>query len=220
MDINYYITEPAKNVFSVVINDTFNRTMVFCRTQEYYESPNPQFRGKPFSIFDYIDWYAREHDGVFTYTGDWDGFNVPYEVAFRCFCYMTPETPYDKVMSEILKEITLKKDHDLPAYILGVPEDSGDTFHHEVCHGLYYTNSEYKKSMDEITNSIDIKYLETFRDNLIEMGYIDEVVNDEVQAYLNTNWDNKSFGKGIPKKIKESLHKRYVNSLKAFHKFG
>ena len=43
MKIEYKIEEVRPNVFAVIVKDHYHRAMLFCRVQEYYESPNPQF---------------------------------------------------------------------------------------------------------------------------------------------------------------------------------
>ena len=75
---NYKIVEVRDRVFAVIMEDDYARPMTFLRVQEYYESPNPDFRGKHFNIWDYIEWYSREKKDVFTYAFDWGGFNIPY----------------------------------------------------------------------------------------------------------------------------------------------
>jgi len=102
MKIEYKIEEVRPNVFAVIVKDHYHRAMLFCRVQEYYESPNPQFRGKNFSIWDYIEWYSREHRDVFTYTYDWGGFNIPLKTAYDCYEKLREhESPYDTEMETI-----------------------------------------------------------------------------------------------------------------------
>lgn len=216
MKIEYSIKEVVANVFAVIVPDSYHRAMLFCRTQEYYESPNEKFRGQSFSIFDYMDWYSRQNDGSFTYGHDWGGFNIPYDVARDCNQVSPKESPYDGYMSDIVRTIGDMMEPK-PAYILGVGNTDDDTFQHEVCHGLYYTNKEYRESMDEITKSISKSYWEKFKDNLLEMGYTTEVVNDEIQAYLTINHDYQRFGKGVPKKVKEKLNQRYLQVFKKYY---
>lgn len=218
MKIEYSIKEIVSNVFAVIIPDNYHRPMLFCRTQEYYESPNEKFRGQSFSIFEYMDWYSRQNGGSFTYAQDWSGFNIPYEVARDCNQVSPKESPYDNYMGDILRSISDMM-HPKPAYILGVANITDDTFQHEVCHGLYHTNKEYREAMDEITKSILPSHWEKFKDNLIDMGYTMEVVNDEIQAYMTINWDYQRFGKGVPKKVRESLNKKYFEVLKKHHTF-
>lgn len=218
MKIEYTIKEVAKNVFAVIVPDGYHRAMLFCRTQEYYESPNEKFRGQSFNIFDYIEWYSRLNENSFSYPQDWSGFNIPYEIARDCIQVSPKETPYDEYMSDIIKKIEELKESK-PAYILGVENLDNDTFQHEVCHGLYYTNKDYRESMDKITNKIPKRYWNKFKDNLLVMGYTNDVINDEIQAYLTMNWDYDRFGKGVPKLVKEKFHKLYKDNFNLHHTF-
>ncbi len=102
------------------------------------------------------------------------------------------------------------------AYIIGANDTEGDTFQHEVAHGLYYTNKEYKELMDEITDAIPLDIRMKFRNNLIDMGYTDGVVYDEIQAYLTWHNEYNRFTKGVPKKILKQLNKEYQ---KVFNKY-
>lgn len=215
MKIDYKIEEVRPNVFAVIVKDHYHRAMLFCRVQEFYESPNPQFRGKSFSIWDYIEWYSREHRDVFTYTYDWGGFNIPLKTAWDCYEKLREhESPYDEVMESIIRTIELKmfykkNTRNWNAYIIGADSTESDTFEHEICHGLYATNKEYKLLVDEVTETISTKDYVTFKNNLIKMGYTDGVIDDEIQAYLSTNYEYTKFSKGVSKKVCKQLHKQY-----------
>ena len=215
MKIDYKIEEVRPNVFAVIVKDHYHRAMLFCRVQEYYESPNPQFRGKNFSIWDYIEWYSREHRDVFTYTFDWGGFNIPLKTAWDCYEKLKEyESPYDEVMDKITRTIEMtmfnkKNTRNWNGYIIGADSTESDTFDHEICHGLYATNKEYKELVDEITLTIPNKDYVNFKNNLLAMGYTDSVIEDEIQAYLSTNYEYTKFSKGVSKKLCKVLHKEY-----------
>jgi hypothetical protein len=226
------ITEVRDRVFAVTIKDDYTRAMTFLRVQEYYESPNPDFRGKHFNIWDYIEWYSRTKKGSFTYASDWSGFNIPLPVAWECYegkenrnprkgfngVRSMPDTwksKWDKVMCDIIwivQSRMFNKNYrrDYKAYIIGAKDMEGDTFQHEVCHGLYYTDKKYKQLMDEITDAIPLEYKMKFRNNLIKMGYTDGVVYDEIQAYMCFGWDYVKFNKGVPKSECKKFHKEYL----------
>jgi hypothetical protein len=218
MKIEYKIEEVRPNVFAVIVKDHYHRAMLFCRVQEYYESPNPEFRGKNFSIWDYIEWYSREHGDVFTYTFDWGGFNIPLNVAESCYSKLLKKgefTPYDLEMNYIVKTIRGMVGNG-KAYIIGAPSTDDDTFEHEVCHGLYTTNKEYKELVDEITETIEWQDYLKFEKNLFDMGYTAAVILDEIQAYLTTNYEYTKFSKGVSKRKCKALHKEYK---KVFDKY-
>ena len=218
MKIEYKIEEVRPNVFAVIVKDHYHRAMLFCRVQEYYESPNPEFRGKNFSIWDYIEWYSREHNDVFTYTFDWGGFNIPLNVAESCYSKLLKKgefTPYDLEMNYIVKTIRGMVGNG-KSYIIGAPTTEDETFEHEVCHGLYATNKEYKALVDEITETIEWQDYLKFEKNLLDMGYTAAVIPDEIQAYLSTNYEYTKFSKGVSKRKCKALHKEYK---KVFDKY-
>ena len=216
MNIDYKIIEVKPNVFAVMIPNQYDRAMTFCRVQEFYESPNPDFCGKHFSMWDYMKWYSEEYGRGFSYGSDWSGFNIPFDVLHNCYDNIDKfETPYDALMYKIYWEIrTMKGDGN--AYVIGAENTKGDTFKHEICHGLYSTNKTYKQLVNEITDTISLKDYTKFRNNLIEMGYTSEVVADEIQAYLTFGYDYKKFNKGVDEKLCKTLNKEYK---KVFSKF-
>jgi hypothetical protein len=222
MKIEYKIEEVEPNVYAVIVPDNYHRPMLFCRVQEFYESPNPKFRGKNFNIWDYIEWYSRQKRGAFTYAFDWGGFNIPLEVAWNCYegkngVRIMPEgykSPYDNIMTDIISDIQIRmfdksKQRDLHAYIIGAADTKGWTFKHEVCHGLYYINKKYRELVDEVTQTIPLKDYIKFKQNLIKMGYTEDVIDDEIQAYLNFGHDWPAFTKGVSKRLCNNLHKTY-----------
>ena len=195
--MKYLIKEVKPNIYAVIIKDKYDRAMLFCRAQEYYESPSPKFRGKEFSIWDYMKWYHERYGRGFSYGDDWSGFNIPVKVIRECYNKLNKtETPYDKKMDEILSFLSIKVESK-DGYVIGCGSTICDTFKHELCHGLYFTNKDYKKQMDALTKGLPKKYYSQFKKNLLEMGYASKVVDDEIQAYLQYGCDNPDFGKGV-----------------------
>jgi hypothetical protein len=215
MKIEYKIEEVEPNVYAVIIPDNYHKAMLFCRVQEFYESPNPNFRGKAFSIWDFIEWYSRQKRDAFTYAFDWGGFNIPLKTAWDCYEKLKEhESPYDTEMENIIRTIELKmfnkkNTRNWNAYIIGAADMKGWTFKHEICHGLYYTNKKYKELTDEVTDTIPLKDYMKFRNNLLKMGYTESVIDDEIQAYLNFGHDWPAFSKGVSKRLCKKLNKTY-----------
>ena len=220
ININYKIEKVKPKIFAVVIEDSYDRAMTFLRIQEFYECPNPAFRGnKDFSFTDYMKWYSKEYGKGFTYGVDWSGFNVPLQIAYACYDTLRDRyTDYDDVMEAIVHQIYELNGDDADGYIIGAENTEGDTFQHEVCHGLYYTDSEYKSIVDGVTNLIPTNYYDIFKTNLLNMGYTDSVINDEIQAYLQYGWENDSFGKGVPLEIREMYNSWYEDELTNYSK--
>jgi hypothetical protein len=194
MNIKYKIKEVKPSIFAVIIKNKYDRAMTFCRVQEYYESPSPKFRRKQFSIWDYMKWYDERNGWGFSYGADWSGFNIPIKVIRECYNGLNKyETPYDKIMGNIIHKVEIYRE----GYVIGCGDTKGSTFKHEVCHGLYYTNKDYKKQMDALTKGLPKRYYDAFKKNILEMGYTTKVVDDEIQAYLQYGHDNSDFGRGV-----------------------
>jgi hypothetical protein len=74
---------------------------------------------------------------------------------------------------------------------------------------LYATNKQYRELVDEVTIAIPFKEYKIFGNNLMKMGYNGIVIDDEIQAYLSTNYDYSKFSKGVNRKLCKELHKQY-----------
>lgn len=218
MAIKYKIKEVKPNVFAVIVKDSYDRAMLFCRAQEYYESPNKKVRGKDFSIWDYMKWYSKEYGRGFSYGVDWSGFNIPFDIIWKCYNECEMETPYDETMWEILVTIGNKCEPNKKVYVIGAGDTNGWTFQHEVCHGLWYTNSQYKKEAKSVLNTIDKNDYSIFKQNLLDMGYTDSVIDDEIQAYLCFGHDNENFCGGVDITIVDKYHKAFLITLNGFIK--
>jgi hypothetical protein len=212
--IKYKIKEVKPNVFAVIVKDKYDRAMLFCRAQEYYESPSPKFRGKNFSIWDYMKWYHEQYKFGFSYGRDWTGFNIPLKTVSECYNKLTkPESPYDKVMDEILNKL---KSESNDCYLIGAKDIKGETFKHEVCHALYHTDKNYKKQMDALTHGLPKKYYNVFASNLVQMGYTTKVVDDEIQAYLQYGYEEPKFGTGVRIDVRKEYSDIYREAAKQF----
>jgi hypothetical protein len=209
MQIKYQIKEVKPNIFAVIVKDTYDRAMLFCRAQEYYESPSPKFRGKQFSIWDYMKWYDTKNGYGFSYGADWSGFNIPIWVAKECYNSLNKlETPYDKVMDQIVQKLNSHYN----GYMIGAGNTSDETFQHEVCHALYHTDKNYKKQMDNLTEGLPKKYYDVFKKNLIQMGYASKVVKDEIQAYLQYGYNEDQFGRGVDIRVRKEYSDIYKSA--------
>jgi hypothetical protein len=220
IDINYKIEKVKPKIFAVIIEDSYDRAMTFLRIQEFYESPNPAFRGnKDFSFSEYMKWYTNEYGKGFTYGSDWNGFNVPLVTAYTCYDTLTDRyTDYDDVMETIIHKLYELNGDDADGYIIGVGNTEGDTFKHEVCHGLYYINPNYKATADAVTALIHNENYNIFEKNLLEMGYTESVIKDEIQAYLQYGWESNDFGKGVSLEMREMYNSWYEEELEEYLK--
>jgi hypothetical protein len=159
----------------------------FLRYQEFYESPNGQFRGQKFLVEDYKRWYIAEtEESWFTYCEDWAGFNVP-SVCFQQVQELgiSDYNNYDGLILGIVNYIKMLEEG-AEFYVIGSLQNSKEIMRHEVAHGLFATNLEYKNKSLKLINDLDPEIYKFIKKELIRMGYTEAVFEDETQAYLST----------------------------------
>lgn len=182
-------------IFLAEFKSQYDLAMTFLRYQEYYESANAKFRGKQFTIIDFMEWYAREHDGVFSYPGDWSGFNVPdwviNDVSMRIPDFNKYDLEMHKIVSYINTKLASKRKTYASSqagkfYLIGAVEGDSDVIEHEMAHGLYYISESYRKEMDALVKIMPEKEKAEMFAFLKKLGYAKKVWKDETQAYLST----------------------------------
>lgn len=209
MKIEHTIVAPK--VHLLTFENQQDVTSTFLRFQEHYESP--KFAGMVFTLDEYKEWYVKNSPngiktGEFTYHTDWSGFNIPgtilqpfYEGKFH---------PLSEAEQTILE---MFKDEENPFYIIGVHKESKSfekLLQHEIAHGLYFTNPEYKKEALEIISRYDTS--EIRKELLASGGYGENVLDDEVHAYSISG--GESLGGNIPEELcreMTELFEKYVN---------
>lgn len=164
----------------------YELTSTFLRFQEVYESPN--FRNKVFTHEEYFDWYAQEC-GNMTYFSDWHGFNLP-DYAFDKFL----RGDFDPLWNKEKELLSLIDDNfdssrglvvelQRPYYVIGTWRDN--ELAHEVIHGLYYTNKQYKEQVDLLIKHTDENIREPLERAILK-HYDKSVLIDETNAYILT----------------------------------
>lgn len=170
------------------MDDRYELAMLFCRAQEFYESPGRQFRGQAFSIWDYFQWYAQQYEGCFSYPRDFVGFNIPVHVLHRCYELNKIETPYDRTMRSLARRYF---DPAVPRYLIGVPAIRGPVFDHELSHAMYALDAQYRRAANRLTAALPDATRTRLHANLKKMGYTSAVFADEIQAYMATGTTKK-----------------------------
>jgi hypothetical protein len=193
MSSSINIKEILPRVLLVNIKDQYTLCMTFIRIQEFYESP--QFKGKYFTLEDYMDWYCSVPtlgNGSFTYPSDWDGMNFD-GVTLKKWLHTCIKNK-DQLRNKELKLInSIEKyigdiDNIDQYYIIGTTNNNGSTIQHEIAHAFYSLYPEYKKRCDELIDLFPVSFVKKCRDIIIESGgYCVEVFKDEFQAYLSTS---------------------------------
>ena len=152
----------------------------FIRFQEYYESNNPLFKNRVFTLGQVKQWYS-EKDGFDSYSDYWVGFNLP-SVALQPFRsnLFDPLTDYEK---ELLDALKYRQDD---FYIIGAQTKS--VLRHELSHALYGHSEQYKTEIDAFIKKNKARFRKTQK-YILDKGYCKEVLNDETQAYVTDNDD-------------------------------
>lgn len=205
--VSYELYRVMPRVYTVKIDDQYQRAMLFLRYQEFYESPYKQFQGKNFNLFEFMDYYMRDRgSSCFTYPRDWSGYNIPSDSLLKCFINVMDPNPYDEIMSEVIGSImkdlknrnhnSAKKDK---FYLIGVDKIEGSIMDHEIAHALFFINPTYKKDMKKLVEKMPKNKLEGMQKILGKLGYREAVFTDEIQAFMGTGlWDE--MGKIISEK--------------------
>jgi hypothetical protein len=222
--VEYKIVEVRPRIFAVVVPNSADRALLFLRTQEFYESPNDDFRRHHFNINDFFDWYQRENGT--DYRKDWAGFNVPFPIAYDCY-EGTLDMPkewrhrYDDIMCDIIDKIldiidTKRDDNYFKSYIIGTGDTNGITYAHELAHGLYYTNPSYRINCDKITLGMRPEIRNQLYKNLADNGYAERSFNDEIQAYFTNKDDLNMIAKGLDKQTALKYYTLYKSNFMKF----
>jgi hypothetical protein len=208
-------------IYCVEVDDDYDRAMLFCRYQEFYESPYKRFRGKSFTWMEYMRFYKDAwKKRVFTYPDDWAGYNIPSNVVEKGIDTFHKETQYDEIMNNIYfycsSDAQQKNDGThRPWYLIGASSKDKGTLNHEIAHGMYYTNKEYNKEVTKLIDKIKPAHYEKLRKKLVKMGYVNDkkIIDDEIHAFMSTGLYN-----GLDTKELKVYEKGFKSNFKKFTK--
>jgi hypothetical protein len=215
------VTEVKPRIYCVTVDDDYDRSMLFCRYQEFYESPYKQFRNKPFTWMEYMRFYKSTwKKGVFTYPEDWSGYNIPSKILEKGVDVFYKETEYDHVMNNIYFHCAIDSQNKNDGtkcdwYFFVASSKDLKTMDHEIAHGLYYTNKEYKKEVVKLINNIKLIHYNKLKKKLIKMGYVNDkkIIDDEIQAFMSTGLYN-----GLDTKELKVYEKDFKKNFKKYTK--
>lgn len=182
MTYNFRIKQKkiTNDILHLEFPNMFALTMTFLRPQEFYE--NPYFiRKKGFTIEDYMDWEFKT-EGRFEYTETIEGCNVPRDIFLPFFD--GEFNPLTKKEKKLLRKIKPYMNND-KLYVIGTYRDgSANILKHEIGHGLFGTNSRYRKNVESILSDISRNEKRKLNSFLDYHGYDKSVRIDEMHAYV------------------------------------
>jgi hypothetical protein len=219
---DFTVTEVIPQVFLLNFKSQYKMTMHFLRYSEFQESPNPKFRGKSFTLLEFMEWYAKKHGkGAFTYTRDWTGYNIPGSVIedVQCKVGVPDRNKYDEVMANVWNRCYQHCGHGR-FYLIGCNgTDTKSALRHEIAHGLFCTDNEYRKEMRTLVRNLSPGLRKKMQVYLKTLGYASRVFTDETQAYLSTgltrsakfkaNGEQKAF-----QRVFKEYYKKSIDSMK------
>lgn len=211
------IKQIVDRVYQLSFKNRFDLTMTFMRFQEYYESP--KFRDKVFTFAEFMRWYSVKYGkGAFTYTKDWNGFNIPAVKIKELMDRLVEEqliedlTEYDLLMFGLIHKIK-EKVGDWNFYLIGIHGDDVSTAKHEICHGMFWTNETYRKEATTLVKNLPKKARQNLEKVLKKRGYHPSVFVDEINAYMSTGLINK-----MNKKLLKRYRKDFKLLFRRYHK--
>lgn len=156
--------------------------LTFMRFQEHYESDNALFRNNVFTQGQLKRWYSETY-GSNSYHTHWIGFNFPSKVLIPF-----KEGLFDPLTIEEQRLLDLFKYRSDSFYIIGAQNNS--VLRHELSHALYASNLKYREEINSFLNKNKNKLKQTIK-YIKNKGYCDDVLYDEIQAYITDNDDNE-----------------------------
>jgi hypothetical protein len=208
-------------IYCVEVDDDYDRAMLFCRYQEFYESPYKKFRGKRFTWMEYMRHYKLAwKKKTFTYPDDWSGYNIPSNVMDKANNIFYKDTEYDVIMNDIYFYCAIDSQNKNNGtkcnwYLIGASSKDKGTTNHEIAHGLYFTNKEYKNNVTNLIKNIKPTHYEKLKKKLIKMGYVEDkkIIDDEIQAFMSTGLYNGMETKEL-KVYEKEFKKNFSNFTK------
>jgi len=219
--MKFSLSQIHDRIFLLTFDDSYDIGMHFLRAQEYYESNCPKFYRKEFRLLDYIEWYSKNNDSQFTYAYDFTGFNVPGNIMNKIYTEFAWDdyfNKYDSVMANVVATIHSLIGKTTDYYLIGAQADDSESIDHEIAHALWHISLEYQTQQLENIDKIDNLVISKIKDCLRSEKYSEDVIYDEVQAYLSTGLDDslaEIIGKGEKKLTREfiSTFKKYKESI-------
>lgn len=186
----FNLNKVCDRVYSWEFDSQFDMCLHAIRVSEFIESGHKLFESCDYELVDYIDWYSNNINkkGVFSYTSDWGGFNIPSDDLKKAYEDHTPKdfNRVDHLVYGIYKYLRCKEGGE-EFYIIAYTKGDDDTFEHEFAHALYKIDLEYKKEMICAISTVPTKARNNVRKILKEkLHYGDAVIDDEFQAYFAT----------------------------------
>lgn len=158
-------------------------TLSLCRAQEFYEASDERLRGRHFTWEAFVDAFTDD-EGKISYFSFWSGFNFP-GTSYSKFLDAFKLDLSDRE-TRVMEAVTSSVDMNGSFYVIGTLAGAEDTFRHETLHALYHVDDAYRTEATGLVLNMDHGVRTRMREGLARLGYGDNVIYDEIQAYLGS----------------------------------
>lgn len=149
-------------------------------------------KGCNFTFDVFVDKYS-DSDGNLSYFSFWDGFNVK-KSSINEFVGLLCYNQISNRERAVIKAVAPISEN---GYVIACVE--GDTLYikHETAHAKFYENKKYRKEVLSVLELLNNGLKQKYSDSLKALHYIDEVIDDEIHAYLIA-YDAKEYAEIFP----------------------
>lgn len=169
------LTEIKPNIYHAEFDERHQLLLTMIRMQEYYESPYKDIKGKVFPLDELIASFMKD-TGRFDYFSEVIACNVPGEIAMQFY------EDYGMKLTSRERKLRDKLPKRKSFYLIATC--GKDSLDHEVAHGFYHLDKNFRKEMDALTDKLPDKG--SLIIELVKLGYSMDVMDDEIQAFLAT----------------------------------
>lgn len=177
------IVEHAPGIIELKFKTDYDMHLGLMRFSDFYEGS--KLKGQFFDHETFFRTWLEEY-GNFDMFETICGYNLTDRDIRKFFQIFQEDALWDieKQVKRILAPYLKSKEK---FCILSCNAGDHITLNHELAHGYYYLDKEYKNQMDEDVKALSPAVWRRVRAGLKELGYIDQVLMDEAQAFLSTS---------------------------------
>lgn len=174
------------NTYHLQFETQLEMNQTFVRVEAHYEAASDEFRGQVFELEEYVDWYTAEY-GEWDFDTAYEGFNFPSTVlaAFESGAFENQTEMEQNIWKFFSGNETGFY------FIVTNRETLSETMSHEIAHALFFESEGYRHEAEAALNSLDDASYEALHNVIVSQdhyGYHPEVAEDEMQAFLSSNW--------------------------------
>jgi hypothetical protein len=185
------------------------QTLSMFRLSEFSEGKEG-IKGRHFTPDEFIDRYSDEK-GDLNYFSFWDGFNIPIR-EINNFLHKFSKSEISKREKKIIKAVRFMP---ITGTLITCEQGDENTLKHETAHAKFADNEEYRNEVLDVVHSIDFLIKKEFKNGLLKNGYSEEVIPDEIHAYILA-YDQEDMDE-LEIKVQFSDIEKYHNKLSSIY---